>query len=110
MAEPTDDEIATQQAAGGAHGTTEVPADPAVPVVVAEPPAPAPFVPTTSNTDRVNRVLGNTQSAPTYPATDIDLRQWFRTNIEWVIKEMDLHGMGATPEQREISNPVDPNP
>ena len=91
MAEPTDDEIATQQAAAGAPSTAGVPADP--------PAAPAPLSPPPAK-----------RATPTYSADDIGLRLWFRANIEWVIKEMDLHGMGATAEQREASNPVDPNP
>lgn len=49
-------------------------------------------------------------SAPVYPSTDIGLRQWFRSNIEWCIKETDLHAQGATPVRREKENSVNPNP
>lgn len=69
--------------------------------------APAPASPPTDAPNQVMPVPP--PSAPTYPNTDIGLRQWFRSNIEWVIKETDLHTIGASQERREADNPVNPN-
>jgi hypothetical protein len=93
--------VQTQEAVQGLAGNTTIPD-----------PFPAPTPPTSPpvSTAPVPKSVPPAPSAPTYDNTDVGFRAAFRANIEWVIKETDLHTVGATPWRRESDNPINPNP